>query len=140
MLFPRRLTLALLCAPAFGIAMSHAAPSQSVPPLSVPPLSSLAYPVLLRLSGGDRRGARRGQVGDHNHKRAAPCVILELVSMKTMAFLSVNVQLLLPPTSLPSTFPSLSRRRAHLCLAAFSEFQACLRPPAPRGGVHHELL
>ncbi|ANJ76382.1 TolC family protein [Ralstonia insidiosa] len=42
MLFPRRLTLALLCAPAFGIAMSHAATSQSVPPLSVEETVALA--------------------------------------------------------------------------------------------------
>ncbi len=42
MLFPRRLTLALLCAPAFGIAMSHAATSQSVPTLSVEETVALA--------------------------------------------------------------------------------------------------
>lgn len=35
MLFLRRLTLALLCAPAFGLAVSHAATSQSAPPLSL---------------------------------------------------------------------------------------------------------
>lgn len=42
MLFPRRLTLALLCAPAFGIAMSHAATSQSIVPLSIEETVALA--------------------------------------------------------------------------------------------------
>lgn len=42
MLFLRRLTLALLCAPAFGMVVSHAAPLQSTPPLSLEESVALA--------------------------------------------------------------------------------------------------
>ncbi|WP_276512690.1 hypothetical protein [Cupriavidus gilardii] len=42
MLFPRRLTLALLCAPAFSMAVSHAAAAQSAPSLSLEETVALA--------------------------------------------------------------------------------------------------
>lgn len=42
MLFLRRLTLALLCAPAFGLAVSHAAPAPSAPSLSLEEAVALA--------------------------------------------------------------------------------------------------
>lgn len=42
MLFPRRLTLALLCAPAFGLAMSHAVAAPSAPSLSLEETVALA--------------------------------------------------------------------------------------------------
>lgn len=42
MLFLRRLTLALLCAPAFGLAVSHAATAQSAPSLSLEETVALA--------------------------------------------------------------------------------------------------
>lgn len=42
MLFPRRLALALLCAPAFGLALSHAAAAQSAPSLSLEETVALA--------------------------------------------------------------------------------------------------
>ncbi|KWR87753.1 TolC family protein [Cupriavidus sp. IDO] len=42
MLFLRRLTLALFCAPAFGLAVSHAAPAPSAPSLSVEEAVALA--------------------------------------------------------------------------------------------------
>uniref|UniRef100_UPI003F494A43 TolC family protein n=1 Tax=Cupriavidus taiwanensis TaxID=164546 RepID=UPI003F494A43 len=42
MLFPRRLALALLCAPAFGLALSHAEAAQSAPSLSLEETVALA--------------------------------------------------------------------------------------------------
>ncbi|SOZ05278.1 TolC family protein [Cupriavidus taiwanensis] len=42
MLFPRRLTLALLCAPAIGLAVSHAVAAQSAPSLSLAETVALA--------------------------------------------------------------------------------------------------
>ncbi|QRQ85906.1 TolC family protein [Cupriavidus oxalaticus] len=42
MLFPRRLTLALLCAPAIGLAVPHAAAAQSAPSLSLEETVALA--------------------------------------------------------------------------------------------------
>lgn len=42
MLFPRRLTLALLCASAFGLAVSHAVAAQSAPSLSLEETVALA--------------------------------------------------------------------------------------------------